>query len=143
MGLSRDRGDRPRLIGRGRERRDDRRDRRDDRRDDRGDRRDDRQDRRPRTRTAGAIAPRQDAFRVNRTRSTERVDPLDDRVDPSHEGRPRSDQAHENRSVGPEAVSPPHLGHLQPNATQVPSAIPTYTLGTSTNLRDHQRRWAK
>ena len=40
MGLSADRGDRPRLLGRGHERRDDRRD-------DRGDRRDDRQDRRP------------------------------------------------------------------------------------------------
>jgi hypothetical protein len=51
MGLFRDRGDRPRLLGRGHERRDDRRDdrgdRRDDRQDDRGDRRDDRQDRRP------------------------------------------------------------------------------------------------
>jgi len=47
MGLSTDRGDRPRLLGRGHERRDDRGDRRDDRRDDRGDRRDDRQDRRP------------------------------------------------------------------------------------------------
>ena len=47
----RDRGDRPRLLGRGHERRDDRRDdrgdRREDRRDDRGDRRDDRRDRRP------------------------------------------------------------------------------------------------
>ena len=51
MGLVRDRRDRPRLIGGGHERRDDRRDdrgdRREDRRDDRGDRRDDRQDRRP------------------------------------------------------------------------------------------------
>jgi hypothetical protein len=51
MGLFRDRGDRPRLLGRGHERRDDRRDdrgdRRDDRQDDRGDRRDDRRDRRP------------------------------------------------------------------------------------------------
>ena len=51
MPLLRDRGDRPRLIGRGHERRDDRRDergdRREDRRDDRGDRRDDRRDRRP------------------------------------------------------------------------------------------------
>jgi hypothetical protein len=48
MGL---RGDRPRLIGGGHERRSDRRDdrgdRREDRRDDRGDRRDDRKDRRP------------------------------------------------------------------------------------------------
>ena len=35
MGLSRDRGDRPRLLGRGHERRDDLGDRRDDRRDDR------------------------------------------------------------------------------------------------------------
>ena len=47
----RDRGDRPRLIGGGHERRDDRRDdrgnRRGDRHDDRGDQRDDRQDRRP------------------------------------------------------------------------------------------------
>jgi hypothetical protein len=45
------RGDRPRLIGGGHERRKDRRDdrgdRREDRRDDRGDRRDDRKDRRP------------------------------------------------------------------------------------------------
>ena len=49
MGLSTDRGDRPRLLGRGHERRDDRRDDRGDRRDDRAmtDRRDDRQDRRP------------------------------------------------------------------------------------------------
>jgi hypothetical protein len=51
MGLLRDRGDRPRLIGDGHDRRDDRRDdrgdRRDDRQDDRGDRRDDRRDRRP------------------------------------------------------------------------------------------------
>jgi hypothetical protein len=51
MGLFRDRGDRPRLPGRGHERRGDRRDdrgdRREDRRDDRGERRDDRRDRRP------------------------------------------------------------------------------------------------
>ena len=46
MPLLRDRGDRPGLLGRGRDRRDDRRDDRGDRRDDRGDRRDDRQDRR-------------------------------------------------------------------------------------------------
>ena len=50
MGLFRDRGDRPRLLGRGHERRsgrrDDRGDRREGRRDNRGDRRDDRQDRR-------------------------------------------------------------------------------------------------
>jgi hypothetical protein len=46
MPLLRDRGDRPGLLGRGRDRRDDRGDRRDDRQDDRGDRRDDRQDRR-------------------------------------------------------------------------------------------------
>jgi hypothetical protein len=50
MGLLRDRGDRPRLLGKGHERREDRRDdrgdRREDRRDDRGDRRDDRHDRR-------------------------------------------------------------------------------------------------
>ena len=48
MPLLRDRGDRPGLLGRGRDRRDDRRDgrgdRRDDRQDDRGDRRDDRGD---------------------------------------------------------------------------------------------------
>ena len=51
-GTFRDRGDRPRLLGKGRERRGDRRDdrgdRRDDRRDDRGDRREDRRDRRDR-----------------------------------------------------------------------------------------------
>jgi hypothetical protein len=48
MPLLRDRSDRPGLLGRGRDRRDDRQDdrgdRRDDRQDDRGDRRDDRQD---------------------------------------------------------------------------------------------------
>ena len=44
MPLFRDRGDRPGLLGRGRDRRDDRGDRRDDRQDDRGDRRDDRGD---------------------------------------------------------------------------------------------------
>ena len=52
MPLFRERSDRPGLLGRGRDRRDDRRDdrgdRRDDRQDDRGDRRDDRQDRRRR-----------------------------------------------------------------------------------------------
>ena len=47
---------------------------------------------------------------MNRTRSPERVDPLDERVDRSDEGRPRRDQAHEHRSVGREAVSPSHLG---------------------------------
>jgi hypothetical protein len=52
MPLFRDRGDRPGLLGRGRDRRDDRQDdrgdKRDDRQDDRGDKRDDRQDRRRR-----------------------------------------------------------------------------------------------
>jgi len=52
MPLFRDRGDRPGLLGRGHDRRDDRRDdrgdRRDDRKDDRGDRGDDRKDRRRR-----------------------------------------------------------------------------------------------
>ena len=44
MPLFRDRGDRPGLLGRGRDRRDDRGDKRDDRKDDRGDKRDDRKD---------------------------------------------------------------------------------------------------
>jgi hypothetical protein len=44
MPLFRDRGDRPGLLGRGHDRRDDRGDKRDDRQDDRGDKRDDRQD---------------------------------------------------------------------------------------------------
>ena len=56
----RDRGDRPRLIGGGHERRDDRCDdrgnRRGDRHDDRGDQRDDRQDRRPGPGLLGSIA---------------------------------------------------------------------------------------
>ena len=61
MGLFGDRKDRPGLLGKVRERRedrhDDRGDRRDDRQDDRGDRRDDRQRPASRTRAAAAIAP--------------------------------------------------------------------------------------
>lgn len=58
MGLFRDRGDRPGpILGRGRDRRldrrDDRGDRREDRRDDREDRRDDRRDRREDRRLLG------------------------------------------------------------------------------------------
>ena len=48
MPLFKDRSDRPGLLGRVRDRRDDRGDKRDDRQDDRGDRRDDRGDRRRR-----------------------------------------------------------------------------------------------
>ena len=71
--------------------------------------------------TAATAVPAPDCYgdsstpgraQVNGTRSTKRVDPLDDRVDSSHEGRTRSDQAHENRGVGREAVSPPHPGGL-------------------------------
>ena len=50
------------------------------------------------TAATGAPAPgccgdssNHDALRLNRTRSAERVHPLDDRIDPSHEGRTPSD----------------------------------------------------
>jgi len=93
MGLSRDRGDRPRLIGRGHERRDDRCDARGDRLDERPNR--------------------------------------------------RSDQAHENRSVVPAAVLRRVSAACNRTRPKFLSGIPTSMPGTSTNLRDHPRQWAK
>jgi hypothetical protein len=75
---------------------------------------------------------------MNRTRSTERVDPLDDRVN-----LPRKDGRAAIRRTKIEAVLRRISAACNRTRRKFLSGIPTYMLGASTNLRDHPRQWAK